>query len=213
MGVDAGHMSFGELAQAIPPAYASLVFAQMCMAEAHRMYGAPVITYDEMLRRPSWAKRQLALWLQGGGAPRPDVGLAAQPVSREAVEGETAKAGRPAPASSAGDLAGWDQVVSGSMPIGPAGAYVSDAEFRELFHSFAGGYERVFQAPQQPEWLQRIAPGGTSATHLGITPKYFVLRYNTLFENVNLPGCGAHMPVTLLCRAVKTYACWSRGRR
>ena len=56
MGVDVGHMPYPELAQSIPPDYAALVFAQMCMEQARAEFGAPVITFDEMERRPIWAK-------------------------------------------------------------------------------------------------------------------------------------------------------------
>lgn len=46
MGVDSGHMGYGRLAQAIPPAYSQLVFSQMCMQIAHDRFGVPVISYD-----------------------------------------------------------------------------------------------------------------------------------------------------------------------
>ena len=34
MGVDRGHMPYKELAQAVPPDYAAVVFGQMCMRRA-----------------------------------------------------------------------------------------------------------------------------------------------------------------------------------
>ena len=60
MGCDPIAMSYERLAQSIPPVYAQLIFCQMCMAAAHRRFGAPSITFDDMLRNPPQAKRALA---------------------------------------------------------------------------------------------------------------------------------------------------------
>ena len=69
MGVDVGHMEYERLAQAIPPAYSQLVFSQMCMRIAEARFGAPAITYDEMVARPAQARRRrlMAHWLRGAG--------------------------------------------------------------------------------------------------------------------------------------------------
>ena len=79
MDVDSGHMPYDRLAQAVPPAYSQWVFSQLCMQKAHSKYGVPVITFDEMKERPSWARRVLAQWLIGVGADRPDAGLSLRP--------------------------------------------------------------------------------------------------------------------------------------
>ena len=77
MGVDEGHMymSYERLAQAVPPAYAQLVFGQMCMHAAHARFGSPLITFDEMLRRPDSARRELVGWLRGAGEASPTAGI------------------------------------------------------------------------------------------------------------------------------------------
>ena len=75
MGVDGGHMSYKTLAQAIPPSYAQLVFAQLCMRQCERWFGVPSITFDERVRRPHWAQQTLAKWLRGAGGERPELGL------------------------------------------------------------------------------------------------------------------------------------------
>ena len=64
MGIDDGHMGYDRLAQSLPPAYIELVFSQMCMRTAHARFGAPVITFDEMMARPRECKRELARWLR-----------------------------------------------------------------------------------------------------------------------------------------------------
>ena len=69
-------MSYERLAQAVPPSYAQLVFGQMCMHAAHARFGSPLITFDEMLRRPDSARRELASWLRGAGEASPTAGMA-----------------------------------------------------------------------------------------------------------------------------------------
>lgn len=49
MGVDAGHMGWSRLAQAIPPVYAELMFGQAAMQEAHRRLGVPIFTHDDLV--------------------------------------------------------------------------------------------------------------------------------------------------------------------
>ena len=75
MGIDPGMMSFERMTQAIPPAYGRWVFGQSCMAACAREYGAPVITYDEMLRRPREARARLSHWLRGAGGDLPEQGM------------------------------------------------------------------------------------------------------------------------------------------
>lgn len=74
MGMDPGHMTWAGLAQSIPPPMAQLVTSQLAMRVAHERFGAPLITYDEMLDRPSWARRQLSRWLRGTGDDRASAG-------------------------------------------------------------------------------------------------------------------------------------------
>ena len=60
-------MEYERLAQAIPPAYSQLIFGQMCMRIAEARFGAPAITFDEMMARPAQSRRLMAHWLRGAG--------------------------------------------------------------------------------------------------------------------------------------------------
>jgi len=130
MGIDEDHMPYAELAQAmVPPDYAALVFAQMCMEQARAEFGAPVSTYDEMAARPAWARRTLAIWLSGGGAPAPDAGMVAAGVNPPASEG----------ASEVEGMISRGRRVTRAVPRGVVSApFVREAQFRELFHTHAG---------------------------------------------------------------------------
>ena len=55
--------------------YAQLVFGQMCMQAAHREFGCPAITFDEVDAQPRTCRRALASWLRGAGNDEPDAGL------------------------------------------------------------------------------------------------------------------------------------------
>ena len=95
MGIDPAHMPYERLAQAIPPVYEQLVFAQACMAACRRDYGVPTITFDEMMLDPDTARATLRFWLRGAGDPAPDAGLALQPARTAA--GPHRPSRRPAP--------------------------------------------------------------------------------------------------------------------
>lgn len=88
MGLDASHMPYERLAQAILPVYEQLVFTQACMAACFSDYGVPSITFDEMLLAPEPPRRTLEFWLRGAGAPSPDAGLALAPAHREPVQAQ-----------------------------------------------------------------------------------------------------------------------------
>ncbi len=59
MGLDAGHMDYLGMAQAVPPVYGQWVFAQACMRELEREFGIVAITYDELLAHPEQSRRQM----------------------------------------------------------------------------------------------------------------------------------------------------------
>ena len=69
MGMDPDHMPPSELVEAIPPAYAQLIFGQMAMHFAHARYGCPVVTFDEATTDPS-KRREVLMWARGAGAMR-----------------------------------------------------------------------------------------------------------------------------------------------
>ena len=149
MGIDEGHMPYAELAQAIPPDYASLVFAQMCMHQAAVEYGAPVITYDQLVARPAWARQQLGLWLRGGGAPEADIGASLSASKAMPVVARVDRAEGPT-----------GPVAARVAETRVAEAYLSEVEFRELYHTHAGGFDRVAQRPGEPDWMSVLSPGG-----------------------------------------------------
>ena len=113
MGVDVGHMAYDRLAQSVPPAYGQLVFSQMCMWRAHRRFGAPVITYDDVLADPAGSRRRLARWLRGAGDERPDAALELRPV--DGLEG-TSAASTQFLENSATNRAGSRQVTAPGRP-------------------------------------------------------------------------------------------------
>jgi len=153
MGVDLGHMPYKELAQAIPPDYAALVFGQMCMRRAQEEFGAPAITYDEMISSPAESKRKLALWLRGAGAPSPAIGLT---LSKARVDV------RDKPGEGPLDLLGTEpeQVRQEGEPtaVSTAPPFVSEEEFRELYYTRAGGYDRVVSDAGEPPWMDQLRP-------------------------------------------------------
>jgi hypothetical protein len=137
MGVDSGHMSYERLAQSVPPAYGQLVFSQMCMRYAHMRFGVPVITFDDLRARPSWARRTMAFWLRGAGASEASAGQLFSPAPGIAAE-----------------------------PPGEAraeqhqkGGCAEEAEFRELFYSHAGGYDRQWVSGRYEGRLGRVSNG------------------------------------------------------
>ena len=147
MDVDPGHMSFERLAQSVPPAYGQLVFSQMCMHYAHVRYGAPAITFDEMRKRPGWARRTLAFWLRGAGAPEASAGqlfMPAPEVAREAPGEARAEVHR-------------------------EGGCEREAEFRELYYSHAGGYDQQWTRPEVAGRLARVSHGASLRAEPGAT--------------------------------------------
>ena len=94
MGVDEHHMPFERLAQAIPPAYAQLVFSQACMERCRQRFGVPAITFDEMRLDPTRCRKTMAFWLRGAGNASPDAGLAFySPLFAGPVEGPGVRSG------------------------------------------------------------------------------------------------------------------------
>ena len=166
MGIDAGHMGWSRLAQAIPPAYAELLFGQAAMAEAHRVYGVPAITHDEMVARPSWARNVLGMWLRGAGAAGPSAGLGfEQAASAEEVGAREAAERLPGPrdgeapptmdaAAEACEAPAWDD---GTWAL-------SEERFREVYYSHAGGFDQAVVGAGAPNWLAVFAGGRADST-------------------------------------------------
>ena len=116
-------MDYERLAQSIPPSYGRLVFAQMCMAKAHAVYGVPRFTYDDYVANPGLVSQQMRSWLVGAGAAGADaaLGFTSVELGRHATgrDGNTAIRRR------------------GSFSP-PAERSAEDVPLRELFYSHAG---------------------------------------------------------------------------
>ena len=150
MGIDPAHMPYERLAQAIPPVYEQLVFAQACMAACQRDYGVPTITFDEMLRDPDTARSTLRFWLRGAGDPSPDAGLALQP-ARTAADATPPPAPPrvPVPRPAGSRPRGAAATVDGDGAV----AVVEEVEFREVQYSSVGGFTQQHVPDGAPRWL------------------------------------------------------------
>ena len=172
MGLDRDHMDYSGMAQAIPPVYAQFIFAQACMQQCVREFGVRAITFDEMLRRPEASRREMALWLRGAGAPSDEQGVVfassmsavdADP-TMSAQEGEASPRG-PEPSA----IPRYEPLFHGpesDMPPPATESTVDASEWRELWYSWAGGYDVVhgsraahaeFSQIRRVEWLSDLA--------------------------------------------------------
>jgi len=109
------------------------------MRHAHDVYGAPAITFDEMVAHPAWAKRTLAFWLRGAGAPEAHAGMLFQPAP--SIRSEAAGTSR----------AECHRDEGCEM----------EAEFRELYYSHAGGYDQQWVRHGLEGRLGRVSRGST----------------------------------------------------
>ena len=170
MGVDADHMDYAGLSQAIPPVYAQYIFGQACMREVEREFGLEAITFDDMLADPARARRVMAHMLRGAGgassqqgvelvAPRAGSGalsslpLGAPNRSGEGCvqkEGGEGLAAAPEVAAGGAPIFGEPREVPGYAPVFADGeeeqlppateSTVAEAEWRELWYSWAGDF-------------------------------------------------------------------------
>ena len=152
MGFDYGHCNYERMAQAVPPQYGQLVFAQACGRLAQKKFGAPFITFDEMRARPSWARRTMALWLRGAGDPSPAAGVLFEPEpprkeSRLSIPrrlGITHVGGfGVVPVEESTSERAWFQRASRAC-------------VREMFYSHAGGYDFQWCPPELRSRLEEV---------------------------------------------------------
>ena len=164
MGVDRGAMSYDRLAQALPPAYVELIFAQMCMRAAQDLYGAPAITFDDMLGRPTAARRELSAWLRGAGDASLSAGLAfvggaaaSQAEVEEALAaGDSEMAVAAEAMRSAAVSEAERQRAEPGIAISTGFDTLGEAEFRELYYSQAGGFQQTWEERGSRDWLARL---------------------------------------------------------
>ena len=169
MGVDAGHMSWATLAQSVPPPMAQLVAAQMAMHACHREFGAPLITYDEMVKAPSRARRLMARWFRGAGDDDQDAGLeleaaldASQSASTDTAgdaRGETAaiepldERWQPPPPADVGARGARSEPPHRTAHWSNAVWGLPEAVWREAYYSHAGDFTQSVLEPDAPWWL------------------------------------------------------------
>ena len=185
MGIDRGHMTYAELSQAVPPAYASLIVGEAVMHILRTRFGLPVISFDEMRADTGRAKSMMQFWRRGAGGSSPSLGLSfvtadgrmARPGldtsdlhSRAAACGARgelefieplsgAAASRAARIAAHGAAEGHD-ASSGQLSFGRADSVWSliESDFRELDYTHAGGYDRALVHGQAPNWSARLRP-------------------------------------------------------
>ena len=154
MGIDSTHMPYERLAQATPPMYEQLVFAQACMVACHCDYGVPSI-FDEMLRDPDTARSTLRFWLRGAGDPAPDAGMSWQaPLPAAAVEvpppPPRAPVVRPPGSPSRARGAAATESSDGADGV------VEEVEFREVQYSSVGGFTQQHVPSGEQRWLNAL---------------------------------------------------------
>ena len=205
MGVDEGHMSYDRLAQAVPPAYAQLVYAQMCMRAAHQEYGCPVVTFDDLRARPIWARRTLAPWHRGAGDDAHDAGLAL--ALRVPGPGEGLP---PATGPRIGALAEGPREPRNARSRAEAVTRetegIGEAAFRELYYAHHGGFDQQYVPQGEGAWLRTLQACGDLAEDRAPTDLELVRR-NTYVE-VGEGGLDA-----VLDAAVSAVALGGRGTR
>jgi len=155
MGVDVGHMGWARLAQSIPPAYSELLFGLAAMEEAHRRFGVPRITHDQMVARPSWARNTLASWLRGAGEASSSAGLGFEPVASEAARAARA-AVETVVGAGCGELPPAVEEVATPCPPPSwldSGWALSEERFREVYYTHAGGFDQAALSEGAPNWL------------------------------------------------------------
>jgi hypothetical protein len=163
MGVDRGAMGYDRLAQSLPPVYVELIFSQMCMRAAHERFGAPAITFDEMMARPASARRELAAWLRGAGEDAPSAGLALVGAATDAeVEASVVacveeQAEAVARLREAAEQLAAKRRETAVVTIGADDtASIGEVDFRELYYSEAGGYQQAWLRDGAHDWLARL---------------------------------------------------------
>ena len=102
MGVDPGHMGWDRLAQAVPPAMAQLLSGMMAMHVAAERFGAPMITYDEMLADPRRSRAVMRRWLRGTGDAAVEAGTQMEAVGDEVVDLPSGEVEESAPTAAGG---------------------------------------------------------------------------------------------------------------
>ena len=75
MGIDAGHMTYAELAQAVPPDYSSFIVGQAAMHWLSVHYGVESVSLDQLEAGPAEAQATMRHLLRGAGGTSATAGL------------------------------------------------------------------------------------------------------------------------------------------
>ena len=148
MEIDEHHMDYAGLSQAIPPVYSEYIFAQACMRQVEAEFGLEPITYDDYRARPSRSRRVMAHMLRGAGGIDPSQGLDFTQAGSDGLPPSDQM--KPAPRADASPLlppcpeyrpkvkgGSEDKVEKATIET------VREAEWRELWYSWAGDYDLV----------------------------------------------------------------------
>ena len=158
MGMDVGHMTFGRLRKALPPAFIAYAVGQMVMHHLRTRYGMPVVSYDEMLQEPSRHWAQLRHWQRGAGGTSPSMGLQLES-TRRVRSGAAAGAGSEVDAGHAGRSARVAPRASDAevSEVCESRAVALDADAtRELDYTFAGDYDQQMREDGATDFLSEI---------------------------------------------------------
>ena len=70
-------MPFARMAKAIPPAYSALIAGEITRSVLRTKYGLAVESWDEAQADLPRARRDMAMWMRGGGGADPNQGVEA----------------------------------------------------------------------------------------------------------------------------------------
>ena len=140
MGIDPGHMSYADLAQAVPPDYASFIVGQAAEHALRTQYGVQTRSFDELEADPGQAQAEMRHLLRGAG-------------------GTSATAGQRFVSARAGDDVSVTSCETGAVDRGRIWAEWSFAEMRDELRLQAQTLQASGQGlhPKRREWLEALA--------------------------------------------------------
>ena len=129
-----------------------------------------MITHDQKMSRPVWAKRTISSWLVGAGADHVEAGMGFVPA--EIARAPIAEKAAPIRTGEVRATGGGDCTVDGKPPAEEDGVSValgagmatwsgsdwtlSKVDFREVYFTHAGGFDQSLLGKEAPNWLGRF---------------------------------------------------------
>ena len=160
MGMDAGHMPFGRMAKAIPPAYASYLFGFMVRHTLKSKFGISAPSWDEAQEDLPRERRRMNHLLRGAGSTNPVQGVELVRNLKER-SGEVAEIGGPSSTETTAELdtelacLGVDSQEGGEQWAEVRWS-ITRLAAREIELSFAGGCDTVLGPAES--WLGELRP-------------------------------------------------------